>query len=212
MPRKTTLVLAAACLGIAAALALVTLIVVQGRDGVNAGGAGQAREAGVEGQPTAGGPFTLVNQDGETVDETLLDGKWSLVFFGFTYCPDYCPTTLAFLQALKTELGPDGDDLQMIFVSVDPQRDTPQVMKDYLSSDGFPEGVIGLTGTPEQVAAAARAYNIFYSRSGTGEAYTMNHSLAIWLMGPDGKARQTLNYELGPDTAADIVRRVKARG
>ncbi len=212
MPRKTTLVLAAACLGIAAALALVTLIVVQGRDGVNAGTAGQARDAGIEGQPTAGGPFTLVNQDGETVDQTLLDGKWSLVFFGFTYCPDYCPTTLAFLQALKTELGPEGDDLQMIFVSVDPQRDTPQVMKDYLSSDGFPEGVIGLTGTPEQVAAAARAYNIFYSRSGSGEAYTMNHSLAIWLMGPDGKARQTLNYELGPETAADIVRRVKARG
>ena len=81
----------------------------------------------------------------------------------------------------------------MIFVSVEPARDTPQALKDYLSSDGFPEGVIGLTGTPELVAAAADAYDVFYSKSGEGEAYTMNHSLAIWLMGPDCKARQTLN-------------------
>ena len=212
MPRKSVVIFSAACIGIAAALALVTLIVVQDRGETRGGTAGQAIEAGVEGQPTAGGPFTLVNQDGATVDQTLLDGKWSLVFFGFTYCPDYCPTTLAFLQALKTELGPEGGDLQMIFVSVDPARDTPQALKDYLSSDGFPEGVIGLTGTPEQVAAAADAYDVFYSRSGEGEAYTMNHSLAIWLMGPDGKARQTLNYELGPETAADIFRRVRARG
>ena len=212
MPRKTIIVLAAVCLGMAAALALITLIVVQGRGETRVGTAGQAIEAGVEGQPTAGGPFTLVNQDGEVVDQTLLEGKWSLIFFGFTWCPDYCPTTLAFLQALRTELGPRGDELQMVFVSIDPERDTPQAMKDYLSSDGFPEGVIGLTGTPEQVAAAADAYDVFYSRSGEGETYTMNHSLAIWLVGPDGQARQTLNYELGPETAADIVRRVQARG
>lgn len=212
MPRKTVIVLAAVCLCMAAALALITLIVVQGRGETRVGTAGQAIEAGVEGQPTAGGPFTLVNQDGEVVDQTLLEGKWSLIFFGFTYCPDYCPTTLAFLQALRTELGPRGDELQMVFVSIDPERDTPQAMKDYLSSDGFPEGVIGLTGTPEQVAAAADAYDVFYSRSGEGETYTMNHSLAIWLVGPDGQARQTLNYELGPETAADIVRRVQARG
>lgn len=212
MPRKTVIVLAAVCLGMAAALALITLIVVQGRGEPRGGTAGRAIEAGVEGQPTAGGPFTLINQDGDVVDQTLLEGKWSLIFFGFTYCPDYCPTTLAFLQALRTELGPRGDELQMIFVSIDPERDTPQAMKDYLSSDGFPEGVIGLTGTPEQVAAAADAYDVFYSRSGQGEAYTMNHSLAIWLVGPDGQTRQTLNYELGPETAADIVRRVQARG
>lgn len=212
MPRKTVIVLAAVCLGMAAALALITLIVVQGRGETRMGTAGQAIEAGVEGQPTAGGPFTLVNQDGEVVDQTLLEGKWSLIFFGFTYCPDYCPTTLAFLQALRTELGPRGEELQMVFVSIDPERDTPQAMKDYLSSDGFPDGVIGLTGTPEQVAAAADAYDVFYSRSGEGETYTMNHSLAIWLVGPDGKTRQTLNYELGPGTAADIVRRVQARG
>jgi len=212
MPRKSVIVFSAACLGIAAALAMVTVIVVQGRGEMRAGTAGHAIEAGVEGQPTAGGPFTMVNQDGETVDQTLMDGRWSLVFFGFTYCPDYCPTTLAFLEAMKTELGPQGDDLQIVFVSVDPQRDTPQALKDYLSSDGFPKGVIGLTGTPEQVAAMADAYDVFYSRSGDGEAYTVNHSLAIWLMGPDGQARQTLNHELGPERAAGIVRGVRARG
>lgn len=208
MPRRTVLLFAGLCLVIAAVLAITTLVVVGGRDRAATGG----QTVSETGQPSVGGPFTLVDQDGRPVDQTMLDGKWSLVFFGFTYCPDYCPTTLAFLQALKTELGPDAEDLQMIFVSVDPARDTPQALKDYLSSDGFPEGVIGLTGTPEQVAAAAEAYDVFYSKSGEGEAYTMNHSLAIWLMGPDGKARQTLNYELGPETAADIFRRVKARG
>ncbi len=209
MPRKSVILFSAACLGVAAALALVTLIVVQGRGEMRAGTAGQAIEAGVEGQPTAGGPFTLVNQDGETVDQTLLDGKWSLVFFGFTYCPDYCPTTLAFLQALKTELGPDGENLQMIFVSIDRERDTPQALKDYLSSDGFPEGVIGLTGTPEQVAEAARAFSVYYAKGETspGGGYLMDHSRAAYLMGRKGEPIALLPVdEGGAQVAAELIR------
>ncbi|MCQ3971501.1 SCO family protein, partial [Klebsiella pneumoniae] len=106
----------------------------------------------------------LVNQDGRPVDQTMLNGKWSLVFFGFTYCPEFCPTTLAMLDATKRELGRDGEDLQIVFVSVDQERDTPAALKEYLASPGFPEGVIGLTGTPDQVAAVAKAYGAYYEK------------------------------------------------
>lgn len=161
MPRRSILLFAGACIAIAAALAIVTVVVVGGRDRAASDG-----QVAASGQPLVGGDFTLVNQDGRTVDQTLLNGKWSLVFFGFTYCPDYCPTTLATLAAVEKELGDAAKDLQVVFISVDPARDTPQALKDYLSSDGFPPGVIGLTGTPDQVAAAAKAYRAFYEKVG----------------------------------------------
>lgn len=208
MPRRSIIIFAAVCTLLAAGLALFTIVTVNKQ---NASDAPRAREVAT-GQPLVGGDFTLVNQDGQTVDQTLLNGKWSLVFFGFTYCPDYCPTTLGVLNAVKEQLGDDAKDLQIVFVSIDPERDTPQMMKDYLSSDGFPQGVIGLTGTPEQVAAAAKAYRVYYQKSGEGEGYTMNHSLTIYLMGPDGKLRSPLTHDLGPDKSVDVIRRVMARG
>ena len=208
MPRRSILLFAGACIVLAAVLAVGTIMVVNGR-----GDAGSAsRQIGSTGQPDVGGPFQLVNQDGQAVDQTLLDGKWSLVFFGFTYCPDYCPTTLGMLEATKTALGDKADDVQIIFISVDPERDTPQALKDYLSSDGFPEGVIGLTGTPAQVRAAANAYRAVYQKVGEGEAYTMNHSLTIYLMGPDGRLRSPLGHDLGPANAARIIEQAMARG
>ncbi len=134
MPRRSILLLAGVCIALAVALAVGTIVVVTGR-----GDAGSAsRQIGSTGQPDVGGPFQLVNQDGLPVDQTLLNGKWSLVFFGFTYCPDYCPTTLQMLEATKQALGDRADEVQIVFISVDPERDTPQAMKDYLSSDGFP--------------------------------------------------------------------------
>lgn len=214
MPRRTTILFAAAVAGIALALALVTLVVVGARDRASParGEAGSALTVGGTGQPQVGGPFTLVDQDGRTVTQEMLKGRWSLVFFGFTYCPDYCPTTLAMLDATKRELGAEGEDLQILFVSVDPERDTPQALKDYLSSDGFPKGVIGLTGTPQQIAQIAKAYGAYYEKVGEGEDYTMNHSLAIWLMGPDGKSRLSLNHQLGPERTAQLIRSARARG
>jgi protein SCO1/2 len=95
---------------------------------------------------------------------------------------------------------------------VDPARDTPQALKDYLTSDGFPPGVIGLTGTDEQVAAAARAYRAFYEKVGEDQDYTMNHSLTVYLMGPDGQFRSALAHDLGPEPSAELIRRVMARG
>lgn len=214
MPRRTVILFAAAVSGIALALALVTMIVVGAREKAapTVGAAGSSIQAGGTGQPQVGGPFVLTDQNGRQVSEKMLEGRWSLVFFGFTYCPDYCPTTLAMLDATKRELGAEGDDLQIVFVSVDPERDTPKVLGDYLSSDGFPQGVVGLTGTPEQIRQAARAYGAFYEKVGEGDGYTVNHSLAIWLMGPDGRSRLALNHQLGPEKTAQLIRSARARG
>lgn len=207
MPRRSILLFAGACLAVAAALAVVTVVMVTGREGAPVNGQSVAT-----GQPMVGGDFQLVNQDGRAVDQTMLNGKWSVVFFGFTYCPDFCPTTLGVLDAVQQRLGDQADDLQIVFVSIDPERDTPRMLKDYLSSDGFPTGVVGLTGTPEQVASAARVYRAYYQKVGEGEGYTMNHSLTIYLMGPDGKFRSALSHDLGPDRMAELIRQQMARG
>lgn len=207
MPRRSILLFAGGCFAIAIALATVTVIVVTGRERAEAVAEGTAT-----GQPTVGGSFKLVDQDGRAVDQTLLNGKWSLVFFGFTYCPDFCPTTLQALEATRLQMGQAADDLQIVFVTVDPERDTPQALKDYLSSDGFPPGVIGLTGTPQQVADAAKVYRAYFQKVGDGEDYTMNHSLTVYLMGPDGRFRSALGHDLGPERSAQLIQRVMARG
>ncbi|WP_374599803.1 SCO family protein [Brevundimonas sp.] len=209
MPRRSILLFAGAIVAMAVAIGISTWVVISARNADQ--GAVTFTETGT-GQPQVGGPFQLVDQDGKPVDQSILNGKWSLVFFGFTYCPDYCPTTLAALEATQRQLGDKARDVQIVFITVDPARDTPQAMKDYLSSDGFPEGVIGLTGTPEQVRTAADAYRAYYSQVGEGEGYTMNHSLTVYLMGPDGKFRAPLAHDLGPQQAASVIERNMARG
>jgi len=157
-----------------------------------------------------GGPFALTDQEGRPQTEALLKGKWTAVFFGFTYCPDICPLTLQSLdqtrQKLKADIGADADRLQFVFITVDPERDTPEAMKAYLSSGGFPKGVIGLTGTPEQIAAVAKAYRVTYQKVGDGPDYTMNHTSVVYLMNPDGQFAEPLAHGLPPEKAADIVR------
>lgn len=207
MPRRPVVLFAAACAVIALALGLITMVVVNGREQ----SAQIAAETGT-GQPTVGGPFTLTNQDGQAVDQSILKDKWTLVFFGFTYCPDYCPTTLGVLNAVQERMGDKAKDLQIVFVSIDPERDTPKLLKDYLSSDGFPDGVIGLTGTPEQTAQVAKAYRAFYQKVGEGEGYTMNHSLTVYLMGPDGQFRSAVAHDMGPDKTAKLIERAMERG
>lgn len=166
-----------------------------------------AWKAGVfsnEGKGTAlvGGPFQLVNQDGKPVDEKILKGKWTAVFFGFTYCPDVCPTTMQALGAAQAQLGPKADKLQVVFISVDPERDTPAQLKSYLSNEVFPKGTIGLTGTPEQVAAAAKAYRVYYKKNGEGDAYLVDHSTAAYLMNPKGQFDRVLPFGIGPEELA----------
>lgn len=203
MPRLRILLFAGACLAIAAALAVVTMVMVEGRRQAEAVGSGQA---------LVGGPFELVDQTGATVDESILLGRWTAVFFGFTHCPDYCPATLQTLKATQERMGPRGEDLQIVFITVDPERDTPELLGDYLLTRSFPEGVIGLSGTPEQVQAAAAAYRAHYQKTGDGPGYTMNHTLTVYLMGPDGAFRLPLAHDLGPDRSAQVILNAMTRG
>ena len=153
-----------------------------------------------------GGPFQLVDQTGKPVDERALEGKWSAVFFGFTYCPDICPGTLQALTATSDQLGAKAKDLRIVFVSVDPERDSAPKVKAWLDAQGAPEGTLGLTGTPEQVAAAAKAYRVVYEKAGDGPDYLVNHSTAIYLMDPEGRFRRVLSYGMTPEQMADQIR------
>ncbi len=169
---------------------------------------GLAWNAGVfKSEPPAavGGPFQLVDQNNAPTTEKVLKGKWSAVFFGFTYCPDVCPGTLQGLSAATDQLGPKAKALQIVFISIDPARDTPEQMKTYLSAPYVPKTTIGLTGAQEQVAVAAKAYKVYYAKVGEGPGYTMDHSTAIYLMDPKGRFKTVIPYNLPP---ADIARRI----
>jgi protein SCO1/2 len=134
-----------------------------------------------------GGPFTLTDQDGRRVTEKDFLGKYMLAFFGYTYCPDVCPTELQVMMAALDSLGPEAAKVQPVFFSVDPARDTPEVLKSYVGN--FGPNLIGLTGTPEEVAAAAKAYRVYYAKAGNSSSatdYLIDHSSIIYLMGPDG--------------------------
>jgi protein SCO1/2 len=152
-----------------------------------------------------GGPFNLVDQDGRPVDESVLKGKWSVVFFGYTFCPDFCPTTLTTLGQAMTDLGPKANDVRVVFVSVDPDRDSPKALKTYLSSKVFPKNIIGLTGTPAQIAKVAKEYVVYYQKDGTGSNYTVDHSTAIYLMDPNGKFRAVMADGLSPQEEAQQI-------
>jgi protein SCO1 len=158
-----------------------------------------------QGSATVGGPFHLVDVNGKPVDQAVLKGKWSAVFFGFTSCPAVCPTTLQAMAAAQDRLGPKADQLQVVFISVDPERDTPAQLKAYLANEAFPKGVIGLTGSPAQVEAVTKAYRVFYQRSGDGADYLVNHSTATYLMNPKGRFDRVLPFGVGPD---ELVRQI----
>lgn len=154
---------------------------------------------------TLGGPFALVNQDGAAVTEANFAGRWMLVYFGFTYCPDVCPTELGTIAAALDAMGTGGEGVVPVLVSVDPQRDTPAQLKDYVSR--FHPRMQGLTGTPEQVAEAARRYRVYYARAQRPDNtdYTMDHSSFIYLVGPDGRVRTMFRPETTPEALAAAV-------
>jgi protein SCO1/2 len=156
------------------------------------------------GQPqvAVGGPFKLVDQNGRPQDQSILKGKWSAVFFGYTFCPDVCPTTLQTLAEAQDRLGPKARDFQVVFISVDPARDTPAQLKTYLSSPAFPKGTIGLTGTDAQVAQAAKAYHAYYQKQGSGQNYEVQHGSAVYLMDPKGRFSGIVAFGAPPDEVA----------
>ncbi|CAN5433575.1 SCO family protein [soil metagenome] len=153
-----------------------------------------------------GGPFQLVDQNGQPATEKVLKGQWNAVFFGFTYCPDVCPGTLQALATASDQLGPKAKDLKIVFITVDPARDTPQQLKAYLSADYLPKNTLGLTGTPQQTAAAAKAYRVYYKKVGEGADYTVDHTTVIYLVDPKGRFVKPLAYGLPPE---EIARQIK---
>jgi protein SCO1/2 len=161
---------------------------------------------------TIGGPFILTAPDGTTVTEQTYRGKWLLVYFGFTLCPDSCPTALLEIAAALEKLGPDADKLQPLFITVDPLRDTPTVIGNYTQS--FDSRIVGLTGTPLQIAAVAQEYGVDYAlrKNGPGaEDYVMDHSTYLYLMDAEGKFVRGFDADTPGDRIAEAVRGVMAR-
>ena len=141
-----------------------------------------------------GGPINLVDMNGGRFTTASLGGKPYAVFFGFTRCPNVCPTTLSDLTRDLEQLGPLADKLTVLFVTIDPERDTPESLKAYLSA--FDPHIIGLAGTPEEIAATAKAYRVYYEKVPTdGGDYTMNHTATVFLMNGKGDFTGTISLE-----------------
>jgi protein SCO1/2 len=149
---------------------------------------GQGPAVQTSGKALIGGPFTLVGRDGKPVTDQAFRGKYMLVFFGFTHCPDICPAELQVMAAALDELGPKANEIIPIFITLDPERDTPMVVSDYVTN--FSPRFVGLTGSSEQIAAAAKAYRVVYSKfqqDKTSSDYSIDHSALVYLMGKDGE-------------------------
>lgn len=148
-----------------------------------------------------GGPFQLVDQTGQAVTEKSLQGKPTIIFFGFTHCPDVCPTALFEMSEVLRAMGKDAGRINAYFVSVDPERDTPEVMKSYLGS--FDPTLKGLTGTPEAVASVISAYRVYAKKVPLKDGdYTMDHTALIYLMDRDGRFVAPFNIKRRPEEAA----------
>jgi len=153
-----------------------------------------------------GGPFKLTDQDGRTVTETDVKGKPVLVFFGYTHCPDVCPTTLFDMSEVFRKLGPDADRAAGLFITVDPERDTPEAMKSYLSS--FDPHLRGLTGDEAAIESAAKAYRVYFRKvPGADGNYTMDHTGLVYLMDKQGNFVAPFNLKRRPEEAAADLRK-----
>jgi len=153
-----------------------------------------------------GGPFTLTDQNGRSVTDQDLKGKPFLVFFGFTHCPDVCPTTLFEVSEILRTMGPDADRVGALFITIDPERDTPGVMKDYLSS--FDPHLSGLTGDPAAIAAVAKAYRVYFKKVPLEQGgYTMDHTAIVYLMDKNGRFVSPFSLKRPTAAAADDLRR-----
>jgi len=154
-----------------------------------------------------GGPFALVDQNGTPRTDTEFRGKYMLVFFGYTYCPDVCPTTLAVMSAALDKMGAQADRIVPIFITVDPARDTPDVLKAYLSA--FGPKFVGLTGMDEEIAAAAKAYRVYYqAHKEQGDNYAVDHSGVVYLMDKKGGFLANYSLDASPERmAADLAKK-----
>jgi len=157
------------------------------------------RSTGV-GEALVGGPFALTDQNGRRVSDTDLRGQFLLVYFGFTFCPDACPTALGVMSAAIDKLGEKGARVTPILITVDPERDTQEVLKDYAAS--FHPRLLALRGNAEQTQAVAREYRVYFAKAegaGDPDSYLVDHTTLIYLMGPDGKYLAHFGVQATPD-------------
>ena len=180
----------------AASLVLGLLIVFLGMGGVSK-----------VAQPAAiGGPFQLTDQNGKAVTDKNLKGKPTLIFFGYTHCPDVCPTSLFEISEVLRAMGKDADKVNAVFISVDPERDTPAAIKDYLSS--FDPHLEGLSGDPAETAKVITSYRVYAKKVPTKDGdYTMDHTALIYLMDRDGRFVSPFNLKRTPEEAAGELKR-----
>ncbi|WP_439540634.1 SCO family protein [Sphingomonas sp.] len=154
-----------------------------------------------------GGSFAMTDQTGRTVTDQTLRGKPYAIFFGFTRCPDVCPTTLSRMAALRKQLGADGDKFQIVFVSVDPEHDKAKDIGTYLTLFNTP--IVGLTGTDAQIAQIVKAFHIYYAKVPVaGGDYTIDHTASVFLMDKDGKFVATIAHEEDQRVALEKVKRL----
>jgi protein SCO1/2 len=161
---------------------------------------------------TVGGPFSLTDQTGATVTDAALKGHASALFFGYTFCPDVCPTTLSDLTLFLSKLGPDASKLKVYFVTVDPERDTEQVMADYLKA--FDPRITGLTGPQPAIDHILKEYKV-YARKVPGEngaPYTMDHTATVYLLNDKAELVGTIDYQENPDDSLAKLKRLVAAG
>jgi protein SCO1 len=163
---------------------------------------------------TIGGPFNLTAPNGTTVTDQTYRGKWLLVYFGYTFCPDTCPTTLLEITTALEKLGPDAAKVQPIFITVDPKRDTADVLAQYTQS--FDPRIVGLTGTPAQIATVAHEYGAYYVAHRSDEGandYLIDHSTYIYVMDPQGRFVQAFDADTPADHIADnLLQDMKREG
>ena len=171
-------------------VAIVTLLLIIGYLLQSSGG--KRGEPDTSSTPSIGRPFELVSHRGQVIDNAVLKGKPYLAFFGFTHCPDICPTTLFELSDLMSELGPAASGFNVVFISVDPERDTQQLLNEYMTS--FDRRILALRGTPEQTATAVKAFSAYARKVPTEDgSYTMDHTAGVYMMDANGSFKGTLD-------------------
>lgn len=182
---------------VAAVLSLLVLVWVFGR---------QEAETVLGAAEPYGVPFALVNQNGAPVTEAAVRGRPTALFFGFTHCPDVCPTTLYELAGYQKALKAEGHDLNIVFVSVDPERDTPDILKTYVGA--LSPDITAITGQPDQVAAMLKGYGAYSKKVPQGDDYTMDHTASVIMLDKSGRFVGTIAYGENPDTARAKLERL----
>jgi protein SCO1 len=164
------------------------------------GWAGYSWFSRTSGEAPYGAPFSLVNASGQPVTEAAFQGAPSAVFFGFTHCPEVCPTTLFEMKGWMDRLGDGGKNVRAFFVSIDPERDTPEILKTYIGN--VTDRVTGITGDPAAIAAMAKAWGVYAKKVPTSDgSYTMDHTALVFLLNSKGQFHSTIAYGEDPDTA-----------